>query len=1751
MTKSKRILALIMAFIMMMGVCTTAFAKTKDANAYKTNPEKYLNSISKITLTAEDGATQILDMLDDLLKETNLKMDNYMLVDNTAARLGITINLTSIDSALKDVYNLVKGLGGDEDCLDKVLTTRKIFGISMGGVIASLLKTIQTGDIKNLNVSALGDQNSASRTCRNWPEVSGQTGSSDIAVLKMLTQFLSDNREILKKVATSKLDFGTFDDTIKGINDTVKSLLTDFTGFLADTLYGVLWDKDADAAPGDFSYDTYIQKLVDWALIEGTGEAADNGGKSVLGTNFSALLPAMATSGNGKGADILTQGVYDLVNNAVQALLSGTVSDLLKNLLINLLNVDTNANDGLGNEDALDNIIISSGVPAIIDLLIANGAPAFEFSENAKKYPVPMIEELLDYLFNGNGLIGTFITLEKGKIGLTDAFMSLINDLARMLPNLLPNFVEGLTLDFDIDFAQKAPADETRGVIYLTYEGEEIYLDASSNTYFYMPEDKSQDMSEDKVVNTTDSKQDGYRNPTFIRYKYAYSNDEVFGAILKLVLNSVIDGCYFPEWAKTVPEVGAYGLASLASRYLPENDYFDRLDAYHAEQIGESYTPRGGASAVTALPYTEEITLSMDNGGSTTVTIPRAAADIGASIGAYFLNGVFPVADGLASGYGTNSFETNTTFETFAFEFLFWGVRKYMPAFVGYFNQTDNKFENTNDYTGFSSAWQTVFNTAWNSFSSKIDTYGGSSHDVSNIPASEMRSVLFDLIDNTLFKIFPSNFLPDWLDTFSSASEALIYYWLGDSVANLDLQQLFSLLQANSTGELNESLRTVLLRIIDRALGMLFGGNAVLPTASETSNRIVYNENISITTFDALLANGDNLGTFISMLLYELNIYLKPLANTLLPLFSTTAIKNAAYYDKDGNYNNYIGNNTITVDNLADYVEKLDSDQNYKLYSGDKNFTSKTKAEEAAKAFGYTDYNADEHKTTVSGVTRYVVTFPESYSVLSTAEVAKKYAEELTGSTFDVRSKRDGTETSYYLYEKIDYRTTSADENVSYTYKDDGNTVDTTIYTYTNFDTAKILQTESGSYRTGSKGEVQYETDKYKAVYTEDYSTGANGVYMRLSSSLSDASDYVNDFHTYAEQTLPNAYGDWLMYFVRMQLFTESLYDKNDDGTFSAITDTNPSTPSSPYPFTATSGYSTKQSYAGDTNYNFADTANEQAVLAALEYAEVAENDVTLDPFDAEDVVRLAISSLSFDITKNSSGGYNTGSIQWTDLTADQKSQITTLCNNLGLTYNDDGENSTITRKAFALFTSTMNGKTVFGNYCTYTTNDNGEITAVATTTSVPLTPYTFKKTHSTGDTTENNGAEQQIWESYVDFAKDSDGYTEGLRNHYDDISWRAANLENNSNSTPDLTTLKWAVSYTKAAYNPYSLGVNKQINNQDATKTMPIYSSSTFTNFQRAYEYAVQLIAKKTDIRQSLVTVAYQKLMETYYNLEEYSGLADWEKYKKSLTDAEEALNSDLGLNADGTVKDAENGYTLETLTNLKAAYDTALNYYNTNIESLDSDSQETVDNKRDDLQSVIDALKFPDGVSPDIKVKSTYEGTLKTNPIEKTSATSVQYGFITGLTEGTGFTKAIADEAIQVYGFKVGTGSNQAIPSETSRGAGTGSKYTLRNDKGSVVVYTAVIMGDLNGDTRIDSNDKLILQSYLADKTTNTMENYELVASDVDYNGDVDLDDIAKIKAHYTYKDQTGASGTTIDPEISQTNTITINTQSNTTNG
>lgn len=1761
MTKGKRILALVMTVIMLVGVaCPTAFARRGDDPNYGRYTDAavypymvgHLDGVNKYKFSAEQGATYVLDMLDDLLREANLSFVDNAVVDEWYAKVTLKrIDFTNIDAALWTLYNIVESVTNDDDLLGNWLNI-KVIGIGVTGLAGLIIGALDLGDLKDLNVSALGNQNDeVHRVCRNVPVKQNVTASSDIAVLKLVTQFLSDNRSTLKKVATNKLDLGLVDGLIKDI-DGVGPILNNFTGFLKDTLYGALWDSEADAAPSGWTYDRGIQDIVDWLLIKGTGKTVDykadlasyNGCYSALGAEAEGFLPAMADqpgaaslSGvsiqadrNGDGvAETVTMNFYQLISNAIQALLSGMVSDLLLDVLIDALDIDTSS-DPRGDTAIMTDALFNTIVGAIETLCTANGAPAIIYEGEENDYPVPKLTKLLDWFFAGGGL-ATFIKIDYNGIQLTDNFMSLLNDLIRIVPGLFPllgfDVPEGLTYSTS-EMAEKF-VDSEGTKVYLTYEKDangnrlELYKpdpENNPNTYYtYLGVGAM-----GSLVNTTNPGAAGYYNPTFIREKYVLSDSQIYAALVKILLNSFVDGCYFPDWADSIASVGAYALASIAARYIPENNYFDRLDKYHYEvELGQTYTPLGTTSAITAIPYTEQLTLN-----SRTVTVPRAAMNIGISLLAYYLRGWedMQTVFGYDPAYTDKPWvmETDTSFEVWALEFLMWGASQFVPMLTGRINTTTHQYSQIEG--GVESTFRSAFNTAMSTFISKKVQYPTtytSQGAVSNIPGRELANTLGTLVDNTLFKLIPLNWLPRWVEENGSAG--VFYELILESVCNFDLQKIFSLLTINPNGEFaKQAPITIIIRILDRVLGLVFGGSPLLPSTSRTN---VFDTNTTVTSLEGLLANGANLATLLERLLDLLNKYIGVIGATVFPLLLSGTVKNKEYGPNATSYEkiNPIGNNAISYDLLKEYVDVSSADGNAVVWSEDVYFSSSIKAETVAADIGIKNYDAEANKiANIGGVSRYKVSFPATYVDDVSARRAASYLLEgvdVNGNKyegiFEARSTGIGRNEINEVYKLDSYRDT-ADEH-------DNPVMENGIikehhYSYDNFQYSTAV-VNGDNYRTGPRGTITY-TDGYKLFDEEDFRATELFAYNRWNDAIEDAGDALDSFKTYTEKTLPAAYGDWLMYFVKCQLNAAGHYDKNNDGKIDGH-DATVSVPGSDYPFYKSSGSTQEFSYSYDAynplttgtnvrDWNFSACSSSNVVIAAaLAYS--AESDpVEMSEGDTQDIIRYALNNHTFKIDQISS------------LSSANISTISSKCTALGLTF--DTAELKIYRPAFALIPATLAGQSNFGAWKRYDGNDNDGWTLKETQT-ISLTPIAsavLKPEYVDSD-------KNDIQEAYISFATNVYNNKCALENYYDNISWRTEIAYRNMNLTPLTNTLDFILQLTRPAYYPSgeSEGVNRTVDSFGISHAM--YTSSTFDEFQKAWDFGYSLaeyIKGHNRIPQSIVTKAYKGILEAYKALRLYGELADWSELEEFIEMADSIINGPLGI---GESVDRDYGYTIPSLNALQTALSRAEAFKSTYYEAYDAEYQTDIDDQATILEQAIKELAFPEGLERQLVINPDFVGDSDINPeiVENSEyfdeSGTVSQKIIVGINEGESFDNKFNDGEDDVFigsGFQT-IGSNSVQFNESGFGKGTGSHVDGVINWIPVIKYYIVIYGDLNGDTRIDGTDKTIINTFLAQQNIDEQFRYLQIAADVNADGAVSQEDLAIVNGVYKH---TGAS-------------------------
>ncbi len=261
MKKAKKIIAVLLAFVMLASAaCLPVYArevsKVYDKPEHLTNNQKYY-------FNAEQGATYICDMLDEMLSEMYLVMSWKNLVNNDFLG-GIVdsvvgrenLDFTSIDNAVQTIYDIVAFVEGLADAW-----------WDLANVVEAA-----TGDLSGITTEGLSLD--IKRGTRENP------GSSDMKVLYNLLSWLGGNEKLhslLMGLISGSADFGFLDGTIKGIEIAGMPLLSDFDKYIPILLYQLLVDDTIteETMPANTTIETALQKIVNWALIDGTGEAPE------------------------------------------------------------------------------------------------------------------------------------------------------------------------------------------------------------------------------------------------------------------------------------------------------------------------------------------------------------------------------------------------------------------------------------------------------------------------------------------------------------------------------------------------------------------------------------------------------------------------------------------------------------------------------------------------------------------------------------------------------------------------------------------------------------------------------------------------------------------------------------------------------------------------------------------------------------------------------------------------------------------------------------------------------------------------------------------------------------------------------------------------------------------------------------------------------------------------------------------------------------------------------------------------------------------------------------------------------------------------------------------------------------------------------------------------------------------------------------------------------------------------------------
>lgn len=1645
MKKALRILAVLMAALMIFSAaCLPAYAKVKPGASDYTVPK--VGEDLRYYFTPEQGASYILDFLDNMLAEMNLKMsveEDLGLSSFVTWLLNIKIDyidLTSIDNMVYSFYWLVTDL--DNGAVGDVA--------EFFGAVGTLFDDVTVNSLNPELKRGSRDQ-----------EYDG--GSPDLNVLYMIVSWLNELRPAVVKIIRGTLDWGLVGDMLLGeIKVGGVAILEDLVGFLRNILYTSLIDSEAEGFPAGSTLDAEIQKLVNWALIDGTGSSSSDGGYSILGPETEGMMPAIADQPGGAS---LSNSFYQLVNNVIQGLLNGSLKDMLLDLLIDLMGIEITEEQPGGDPAILQDMTFNLVVGLIEGLSVQNGAPAPTYTEEQNATPLGKIEALLDWFLMDGGGLDTFVSIEYEGINLTDNFMSLLNDIARLGVNLLPGLMPDM-MNAELAYT----SDELNAVYYYTetkdrvLEGDELAVGQLYKTYetgalIYAAEFDADGkptaynyLDSDMPVNTATNSDADYVNPALIRSDYVISTHEVFACLIKMLLDGVIDGCYWPEWTTSVSSVLAYAVAALAAPVLPEGNFFERLDAYHNNGT-QAYTNDAGL-IVDPIPYDSVISYTKD-GTTKYVTIPYAALDIGASVAAFYLNGVFQFEHPLT--------EIGSNLEIFVAEFLIWALDKYMPMLVGEYNPTSGDFEGDG-------IWCTAFNTLIDAF------YSDYGNNVVRSDPDEM--AIYTFLDKTLFGLLPE----DWLPEMYSGSFELFNVWLLENLVNFDLQGILALFSVNPTGELNQPVITVLLRVIDRVFATVFNGNPLLIPVSTDRTGVdangrakVYTKHTDITTLDGLLdisSDSAALPTLVSQLLSLLNTYKEPLLTTVMPLLVSGFDKP---YDKefDANGNitdsNWLGTDMTAwkVEHLEMYTDHFMTDVNASVYAGP--FETE---EDAQAAIDEADQNYSYYiKTEVEG---------EGEDAVATYTVYK--------------------ERSFY------------DTATMATETDDAGTK----YTFSGFKYAQLTVRGTNPY-------VWYEDGDYRLYEAEDFKSNLYA-YRNLKTAYRDGAEYAAAYRAFSETTMCDAYGEWMTFAIQTRLKEADIYDANQDGysvenesasDYVAPTykedgsvdspgqpsDGTPGIPEAIYPYyTATaSNYKVLcllQEVDDYVTYNTAEfnEANFEQIKFAVEYGADDANDVLLDNARAEEVVRLALGNMEFDITSNgdTNNPYN-GPKKWEDLTAEDITKINNTCAELGYRFVMDAENGIyeIYRPAFALLTSSVS--MAYG-----------------------ASPAPAAGLSGAKDPTYAQEVSDQIYKSYCEYMETLYYNRKSLYNAIDLISDRAEQAYSFRSGDIDTTMLKWALAHTEDSYIADSGKRNRKISGvvDGVIQYSKIYTTKSYERFQKAYDYATSLNLASTGVisgnglTQSMVSKAFAELMDAYNSLILHKGDADF-------TQLDEYINFAISVRDDENKNDELLGYSTETYDALVAELAEAIVVRNTE-EYNDYDNQDIVDQAAAELLATINGLAY--NCAPQVQPNASAGdvGTVVTG-----STTNRTIGHVFGLAEGTGIEEGLVD----VIGMRIDEGvGNSILIQESGRGNGTGAYYKGTIGNIERFRFYAVIYGDINGDTRIDGTDRTALEFYILKNENNSAESggmgsVKFEAGDVNHDGVVSAEDVQAVENHYNY--------------------------------
>lgn len=265
-------------------------------------------------------------------------------------------------------------------------------------------------------------------------------------------------------------------------------------------------------------------------------------------------------------------------------------------------------------------------------------------------------------------------------------------------------------------------------------------------------------------------------------------------------------------------------------------------------------------------------------------------------------------------------------------------------------------------------------------------------------------------------------------------------------------------------------------------------------------------------------------------------------------------------------------------------------------------------------------------------------------------------------------------------------------------------------------------------------------------------------------------------------------------------------------------------------------------------------------------------------------------------------------------------------------------------------------------------------------------------------------------------------------------------------------------------------------------------YTVASLERYQRAEAFAAEIIdAGAANVYPSQVNFATTELVKAWKNLEKGASYAQLDA---AIVAAKEKID-EAGDPASQTI------YTPESYEALYNAYTDAVNV-DRDLGATESNN-ELLANLAAAIYTAIDELEFAKAADPvyelttekmfsDLTYNFTYAPTVVTDLVGAYYHTSIEGDEVTGYIKGLGvYALYSEDEVIALFetleNCTVEVIPNPGVDEDNCGGYGTGAIAKIVADDGTVLdVYSLLVMGDIDGDTDVGSNDIAFIDQYIA---------------------------------------------------------------------